>query len=559
VRTSPLGNDEPAQRSHRRPGRILSGVKVTGVGHAGMLIETSGGSILCDPWFEPAFFGSWFPFPRNDQLSPDLVHRIETADFLYVSHLHGDHHDEAWLSEHLRRDIPILLPGYPTREQQRTLKALGFTEFIRTNDTVETEIAPGLKVAVHIESSITDGPGGDSALVVMADEAIVVNQNDCRTTDLGQLRSHGPVDLHWLQYSGAIWYPMVYEMDEAAKKVACDAKVTAQFARAMRYVEKIDAAAIVPSAGPPCFLDPDLFGLNMIDGTESSIFPDQSVFLSMLTDAGHRGVLNIPGSTITIDTGVPFDDAGRVTVEHPLPDAEVEAIFTDKREYLESYQADKIGWIDEMKAAWNPPSTDLLASLKSWWEPLLEMAPTVCAQVGSNVVLRAMAPDDGSVERLDVVIDFPNAEVREHAGEPFDFRFDIDRRLVETVTAQRAVDWSNSLLLSCRFTAWRSGEFNEHVYNFLKSLSRERMKRAEAEAARKVAPFDPDAAEAEPDIQIGDYVVQRRCPHRDADLEAFGEVDGDEFVCTLHGWRFDCDTGACITSPNESPLRIRRA
>ena len=47
--------------------------------------------------------------------------------------------------------------------------------------------------------------------------------------------------------------------------------------------------------------------------------------------------------------------------------------------------------------------------------------------------------------------------------------------------AQRAVDWSNSLLLSCRFTAWREGDFNEYVYNFLKSLSRERMRRAEAE------------------------------------------------------------------------------
>ena len=53
---------------------------------------------------------------------------------------------------------------------------------------------------------------------------------------------------------------MVYEMDAAAKKAACDAKVDAQFARAMRYVEKIGARAIVPSAGPPCFLDPDLFG-----------------------------------------------------------------------------------------------------------------------------------------------------------------------------------------------------------------------------------------------------------------------------------------------------------
>ncbi|WP_040494961.1 Rieske 2Fe-2S domain-containing protein [Ilumatobacter nonamiensis] len=532
-------------------------MQVTSIGHAGMLIETSGGSILCDPWFEPAFFGAWFPFPRNDQLSDDLSERIENADFLYVSHLHGDHHDEAWLTTHLRRDIPILLPGYPTREQQRTLAALGFTEFIRTTDTEEQEIAPGLRVAIHIESSITDGPGGDSALVVIADDRIVVNQNDCRTTDLGQLRAHGPVDLHWLQFSGAIWYPMVYEMDPAAKKAACDAKVASQFARAMRYVEKIDAAAIVPSAGPPCFLDPDLFGLNMIDGTESSIFPDQTRFLEMLADAGRTGILNVPGTEIDLDRPTPDAPFG---VRHPMAQGEVDAIFADKRAYLERYQADKIAWIDEMKANWNPPSTDLLQALKAWWEPLLDMAPTLRDQVGANVVLRAMPPADAdtTVERLDVVIDFPSGEVRQHAGEPHSFRFDIDRRLVETVAAQRAVDWSNSLLLSCRFVAWRDGEFNEYVYNFFKSLSRERMRRAEAEAVRKVAPPDAEAMANEPDIRLGDYIVQRRCPHRDADLEAFGEIDGDEFVCTLHGWRFDLETGTCKTSAGH-PLRIRRA
>ena len=193
-------------------------MRATSIGHAGILIETRDVSILCDPWFVPAFFGSWFPFPRNDQLSDELLERIERADFLYVSHLHGDHHDTPWLTSHLRRDIPILLPDYPTREQRRTLADLGFSEFVRTVDTEEVEIAPGVRVAIHVESSITDGPGGDSALVVIDGESILVNQNDCRTNDLAQLRAHGPVDLHWLQFSGAIWYPMVYEMSDTLKR-----------------------------------------------------------------------------------------------------------------------------------------------------------------------------------------------------------------------------------------------------------------------------------------------------------------------------------------------------
>ncbi len=514
-------------------------MRATSIGHAGMLVETDAGSILCDPWFVPAFFGSWFVFPRNDQLSDDLLERIEHVDFLYISHLHGDHHDEPWLREHLRRDIPILLPGFPTREQQRTLQALGFTEFIRTVDTEELEIAPGLTVAVHVETSITDGPGGDSALVVSDGTSILVNQNDCRTNDLTQLRSHGPVDLHWLQFSGAIWYPMVYEMPEADKRLLCEAKVDAQFARAMRYVENIDARYVVPSAGPPAFLDDELFALNMIDGDELSIFPDQTAFLARLAAVGRNGLMNIPGTTI---------DIGPDSIEVTHPVADVEAIFTDKRSSLRQYQADWRPWLDDLKASWNPPSTDLLATLQEWWEPLLEMAPTLRAQVGANVLLRA--------GELPVLIDFPAGEVRLHNGEEYSFRFDIPRELVETVVAQRAVDWSNSLLLSCRFTAWRAGEFNEYVYNFLKSLSRERMRRTEAEVVRKLTPAGELADE--PDIRVGDYIVQRRCPHRNADLAAFGEIDGCEFVCTLHGWRFDLETGRNKTA-SDQPIRIRPA
>ncbi|MEC8464556.1 MAG: hypothetical protein VXZ06_02850, partial [Actinomycetota bacterium] len=70
---------------------------------------------------------------------------------------------------------------------------------------------------------------------------------------------------------------------------------------------------------------------------------------------------------------------------------------------------------------------------------------------------------------------------------PPGFRFTFPRDLLELTVDSGAVDWSNSLLLSCRFTAWRRGQYNENVYNFLKSLSIERITRTEAEARAKVA------------------------------------------------------------------------
>jgi len=513
-------------------------MRATSIGHAGILIETDGASIVCDPWFLPAFFGSWFVFPRNDQLSPELMAKIENPTYLYISHIHADHLDEPWLIDHVSRDTTVLLPGYPTRELERRLRNLGFTNFIRTKNGELTDLRNGLQVAIHVETAIADGPGGDSALVVSDGTHVLVNQNDCRTTDLAALSRHGRVDLHWLQFSGAIWYPMVYDETPERMRELVDAKVDSQLTRAMRYVEVVDARAVVPSAGPPAFLDEDLFGFNIIRGDELSIFPDQRVFLQRLHEAQHRGIMNMPGTCIELSG----DD---ITVTHPVPEETLRAIFDNKEQYLRAYQADWADWLQAMKSAWIAPRADLLDRLKAWWEPLMALAPHLRAGIGAGVLLRT--------GDLDVYLDMPAGEVRRWANEPYRYRFEIPREIVETVAAEEAVDWSNSLFLSCRFRAWREGPYNEYVYNFFKSLSSERMKRAEAEAARKLNPPENDE-----EIELCGYRIDRYCPHRQADLSVFGEVEGDILTCTLHGWQFDLKSGECLTATSHK-LRVRPA
>ncbi|MES5383989.1 (2Fe-2S)-binding protein, partial [Mycolicibacterium conceptionense] len=64
-----------------------------------------------------------------------------------------------------------------------------------------------------------DGPIGDSGLVVSDGVTTFFNMNDSRPVDLGMLDADfGQIDVHMLQYSGAIWYPMVYDMPARAKE-----------------------------------------------------------------------------------------------------------------------------------------------------------------------------------------------------------------------------------------------------------------------------------------------------------------------------------------------------
>jgi nucleoside-diphosphate-sugar epimerase len=37
----------------------------------------------------------------------------------------------------------------------------------------------------------------------------------------------------------------------------------------------------------------------------------------------------------------------------------------------------------------------------------------------------------------------------------------------------------------------------------------------------------------------------------------FGEINGTELTCSLHGWRFDLKDGKCLNAENR-PLRVRR-
>ena len=149
-----------------------------------------------------------------------------------------------------------------------------------------------------------------------------------------------------------------------------------------------------------------------------------------------------------------------------------------------------------------------------------------------------------------VCIDFVESTVRRWRGEPYVYKVDVDRALIESLVEHHVEDWVNSLFLSCRFTAHRSGPFNEFVLTFFKALSPERMAYVEkchgAARQRTDEFFERDG-----------WRIERWCPHRQADLTRFGEIADGVLTCSLHHWRFDLATGACLTS-DDRHLRCER-
>ncbi|GAA2513779.1 Rieske 2Fe-2S domain-containing protein [Pilimelia columellifera] len=504
-------------------------MRITGTGHASMRIDTPAGSILCDPWVNPAYFASWFPFPDNSQLDWETLGQV---DYLYVSHLHRDHFDAAHLKRFVSKKATVLLPEFPTSEMEDELRELGFTSFMRTVSNEVVSLDGGLNVMVQALISPTDGPIGDSSLWVEHDGVRVLNQNDARPTDLGVFAELGHVHAHMLQFSGAIWYPMVYELPQAAKTAFGKQKRERQYDRTWRYIDDLKASYVFPIAGPPCFLDDELWQLNDIHGDEGNIFPDQADFIREYAKVGGgNGVVLLPGSVSELTV----DDC-RTT--HPAPD--VEAFFADKKAYLEEMRERKAPVIAAEKASWRHPEIDVLAGMKARIEPLLDESVYLAKGVGGPV--RFDLTDEAGEIVESVLVDFPAGEVRHAADEKVRYRFRTRRALIEHLLHIDEGDWVNSLFLSARFSAARIGQYNEFVYAFFKCLSEERLQYAEGWYDEHERSSDTE------DVQLGDWQVQRRCPHLKADLTRFGIVEGDVLTCQLHGWKFDLRSGRCLTS-----------
>jgi UDP-MurNAc hydroxylase len=378
---------------------------------------------------------------------------------------------------------------------------------------------------------------GDSAIVLDDGSARVLNQNDARPGDLDELRDLGPFDAQLLQYSGAIWFPIAYDFAPAEKERLARNKRADEMDRAQRYIEAVGATHVFPCAGPPCFLDPDLFALNDLDDDPANIFPDQRVFLDRLAARGiDRAHLVVPGSVATID----HDGC---TVTQPGDDA-TRTPFDDKRAYLDRYRSDWAGWLEDERASWARPGVDLVAEVAGWFEPLLERAPITSAGIAGNVVIDVGDPD------ANLCIDFVESQVRSWRDDPWVYKVDVDRALIERLVADHVEDWVNSLFLSCRFTAHRHGPFNEFVMTFFKALSAERIAYVErcyrAVRTRTDEYFERDG-----------WRIERWCPHRQADLTRFAEIDDGVLTCSLHHWRFDLASGKCLTS-DDRQLRCER-
>jgi UDP-MurNAc hydroxylase len=263
-------------------------MRVTALGHAGLEVTLKKASLLVDPWLSPegAFQASWFQYPENAHLA-----RPETfqATAVVISHEHLDHVD-TWTLSQIPSRIPVVIPRYPSPALRRKVLAGGHREVIEAAPWDPVEVAENTLVFFVPEESPMNH---DAAIVIQGDGYTLLDMNDARLSPM-QLRMirttvGGRIHLFALQTAGASWYPMCYEYPPERRKELASRKRLAKLGYAARAVRVVDPIVALPFAGPPCFLDPELFPHNA--EMDEGIFPDQLQSAAWLRKRGFPNVI----------------------------------------------------------------------------------------------------------------------------------------------------------------------------------------------------------------------------------------------------------------------------
>jgi UDP-MurNAc hydroxylase len=518
-------------------------MRVTAIGHAGLKVETARSSVLVDPWFSPegAFQASWFQYPSNEHLLE--ADGLERPTAVVISHEHLDHIDP-WFLRRLPDDVPVVVPQYPSPVLLRKLEAAGRRNVTTVPQWEPFEIADGLTVFFVSEESPINH---DSAIVIQADGRSLLNLNDARLSpiQLREMRAKvgGTVDVFTFQGAGASWYPMVYDYDAEKSDRLSAQKRAAKFGYTKRTMEIVEPVIGLPFAGPPAFLDPDLFHLNR--EMERGIFPDQRQVADWLAE---RGLTN----TEVLLPGDAWDaDARRVDRD---PHWEGFDPSRDRDAHLAEYAARRSANVQAVIDRHPEPAESLWEPFREYFERLLGMSDYFNRRIGMRVGFDVTGPGGGAW-----AVEFREGSrgVYDEMGE-VGYRYRFAGRWLPPIL-EGTVPWED-FMLSCRFEAWRSPDlYNDHLLGLLKF--------ADAESLRAVEAFETSPLAQEyitVHAEGRSYRIERYCPHAGNDLLETGEVlPGRILRCLAHHYEFDLETGDCVngtcpaleTEPAEEPVR----
>lgn len=204
-------------------------------------------TLLCDPWFYPAYYGTWEPVVTYD----DPIKAVGYASHIWISHIHPDHYDPKFLREYQEEyDAPIIADSHVRND--------------RTGLRFYHGTLPGVTV---VQSKIYPI---DHALIVKERGKTVVNLNDVlfdEDTAKEIKDTAGDIDIALVPFNGAGPYPQCWHDPDMAMEEK-DKRLSEMRARSRQWISTLKPKEAYLIAGEYDLVGP-LAGLNPLRAVES--------------------------------------------------------------------------------------------------------------------------------------------------------------------------------------------------------------------------------------------------------------------------------------------------
>jgi UDP-MurNAc hydroxylase len=386
---------------------------------------------------------------------------------------------------------------------------------------------PGGSLKFYVDDSWANR---DSAILITAGNAAFLNMNDCKLFDVLHEIVHedGPITVFACQFTGATWHPTCYDYPIEEYEAVSTRKLMTKFELVARAIELLQPGVYMPSAGPVCFLDPELFHLN----TQSvNIFPRATKFISYLKQ-------RLPGTSMFVPEMMPGDvlDAlsSRITAWSEERFEEEKAL-TYIAEYADSYRR---YFEERVTSHERVDAQETLEALRMELDRKLEQL-----SLADRVTLPLYFRLDGASKRM-LRVDFGRRTV--------DYAFvNSDSKYYE-ITAPvwqiakilaRELTWEE-FSLTFRARLKRDPDVYDPVLHAflimeIADIGRycDHLLQIEAQEQRIVVEADGKK-----------FSVRRYCPHQGGDLSC-GWIDHGRFLtCPRHRWQFDLLQGGLCTT-----------
>lgn len=293
-------------------------MKITFIGHASILVEAGGVTVLSDPWWRgPCFGAQWwlYPEPYLEALDGQRI------DYIYISHGHHDHFHPGTLRT-LSRDSKVIVSRGTGLSP--SIKALGF-EVVELGDEDVFELGPN-----GVSCRVMGTYSHDTLMTITDGQEVCLNLNDAlhsapetaQADFIERLKKLFPqIDYVFCGYGVASHFPNCYVIPGKGREATAAHRQQYFNRQWARLIAELQPTFAFPFAADIVFLEEELFWVN--EATHNSERP---------TDAFRTGYPESPVITIDIAPGFAIENGSvlRECVRKPVSAAGLRAALPDQ-------------------------------------------------------------------------------------------------------------------------------------------------------------------------------------------------------------------------------------